>query len=205
TGAVDEASAPIVGNLLGVQAFLTGSINEYQTSATYIPQYNTILYVSAVGMALKLIDSETGQIVWSGSCRGSELGPNLQAAAAQKAIHNIIKKLQKRIVIYKNDQDQQFSSRANESSISLPTTTLSIVQGKIIMVKGRFAAIDIGLQNGLNVGTKLNILRITGGGKNVTELYVGNGFVYEAYKDNSIIKVETTRYKLELGDIVRLP
>jgi len=90
SGVIDESSAPKVGELLGVKCILTGSINEYGTTVTNIqvvagaaPAY---MPVSTAGITLKLIDTETSQIVWSASARGSEIGNNVQAIAAKKAI-----------------------------------------------------------------------------------------------------------------------
>lgn len=99
TGVIDERTAPSIGNLLGVQAILTGSINEYQCITTNIqvvqgaqPAY---MPISKAGIALKLIDCESGQIVWAGSARGTDVGQNDEVSAAQKAIKNILKKFKK--------------------------------------------------------------------------------------------------------------
>jgi TolB-like protein len=99
TGIIDEKTAPSIGKLLGVQAILTGSINEYQCIAANIqavqgaqPAY---MPVSKAGLSLKLIDCETGAIVWAGTARGSEIGQNAEISAAQKAIKNVLKKFKK--------------------------------------------------------------------------------------------------------------
>ena len=94
SGVIDESTTPKVGKLLGVKGIMTGSINEYGTTVTNIqlvqgasPAY---MPVSTAGITLKLIDTETGQIVWSASSRGSEIGNNVQAIAAKKAITKTI-------------------------------------------------------------------------------------------------------------------
>ncbi|MDZ7724637.1 MAG: CsgG/HfaB family protein [candidate division KSB1 bacterium] len=96
TGFIDESTAPSIGKVLGVQAILTGSISEYQCIQTNIqvvqgadPAY---MPISKAAISLKLIDCETGQIVWAGSARGSEIGQNVENIAAQKAIKNILDK-----------------------------------------------------------------------------------------------------------------
>ncbi len=96
TGFIDESTAPSIGKVLGVQAILTGSISEYQCIQTNIqvvqgadPAY---MPISKAAISLKLIDCETGQIVWTGSARGSEIGQNVENIAAQKAIKNILDK-----------------------------------------------------------------------------------------------------------------
>ncbi len=96
-GIVDELTAPKVGKLLGVQAIFTGSINEWQSTSTNVQlvQGATPAYmdISAAGITLKLIDCETGEIVWAGSARGSAYGLNFEAMAARKAVDDILEKL----------------------------------------------------------------------------------------------------------------
>lgn len=97
TGVIDELTAPKVGKLLGVQAILTGSINEWQSTRTNIQMVQgaapAYMDISAAGITLKLIDCETGEVVWAGSARGSEIGPNVEARAARKAVDDILDKL----------------------------------------------------------------------------------------------------------------
>ena len=53
--------------------------------------------ISTAGVSLKLIDIETGQIVWAGSARGSGTGLNMQIEAAKKAVNKLIKQFITRI------------------------------------------------------------------------------------------------------------
>lgn len=96
SGIIDESTAPSIGKILGVQAILTGSINEYQCTWTNIQivQGGSPAYMafSKTGLALKLIDCETAQIIWAGSAIGTEIGQNSEMRAATKAIKNILKK-----------------------------------------------------------------------------------------------------------------
>ncbi len=96
SGVIDENTAPSIGKLLGVQAILTGSVNEFQCVNTNIQMVQgaapAYMAISSAGISLKLIDCETGQIVWAGSARGTELGQNVEIMAAQKAIKDILKK-----------------------------------------------------------------------------------------------------------------
>ncbi len=96
-GVLDAKTAPQVGKLLGVQCILTGSVNEWQWTSTNVqvvqgaaPAYAVI---SAAGISLKLIDCETGQIIWAASSRGSAYGENLMAMAAHKAVDDVTEKL----------------------------------------------------------------------------------------------------------------
>ncbi len=95
-GIIDASTAPEIGRILGVQALLTGSINEWQSFETNIQMVQgadpAMMPVSAAGISLKLIDVETGQVVWAGSARGTVTGHGLQAIAAQKAVKSIIGK-----------------------------------------------------------------------------------------------------------------
>lgn len=101
TGIIDESTAPRIGQLLGVSALLTGSINKYNTSFTNIQvvQGEPPAYMpsSAVSLSLKLIDVETGQIVWAASAEDSEIGNLVEAKAARNAVRNAIKKLIKHL------------------------------------------------------------------------------------------------------------
>ena len=95
-GIVDDNTAIDVGKLLGVQALLTGSINEYGTTTVDIQMVQGAapapMDISAAGITLKLIDCETGQVIWAGSARGSQIGNHVEALAATKAIDDLLKK-----------------------------------------------------------------------------------------------------------------
>jgi len=97
SGVVDENTAPGIGKLLGVQALLTGSVSEYQcrTANIQLIQEAAPAYMSfsRAGLALKLIDAETGQVVWAGTAWAQVMGANIEAEAAKKAIKSILKKL----------------------------------------------------------------------------------------------------------------
>ncbi|MFH1250002.1 MAG: CsgG/HfaB family protein [bacterium] len=95
SGIVDEKTAPNVGKLLGVQAILTGSINEYTTTEVDVafkgpPSYLTI---SAVGLTLKLIDTETGEVVWSATGRATQVGDRMYSICAQNAVKKMLVQL----------------------------------------------------------------------------------------------------------------
>lgn len=98
-GIIDESTAPEIGRILGVQALLTGSINEWQSFETNIQVVQgadpAMMPISAAGVSLKLIDVETGQVVWAGSARGTETGHGLQANSAQKAVRSILGRLRR--------------------------------------------------------------------------------------------------------------
>jgi len=120
TGIIDEQTSPSLGKLLGVQAILTGSINEYQCTTTNIqvvqgadPAY---ISISTAGLSLKLIDCETGQIVWAGSARGSLLGENIEISAAQEAVKNILKKF-KSLKMNKGFSIQTVTSTTNTETL----------------------------------------------------------------------------------------
>jgi len=100
-GIVDENTAPQIGKFLGVQAILTGSISEWQSTETNIQVVQgfppAMMSFSAAGISLKLIDIETGQIVWAGSARGSGVGENMQVEFAKIAVNKLIKQFIARI------------------------------------------------------------------------------------------------------------
>jgi len=99
SGIIDEKTTPEIGNLLGVQAILLGSVNEWGSVTQNIqivqgspPAYMT---VSSVGITVKLIDCETAEIIWAANARGTEVGPNQHTSAANKAVKDLVKKLNK--------------------------------------------------------------------------------------------------------------
>ena len=93
SGIINESTAPEIGNILGVQAILTGSISEYGTKTVDIQVVQggnpAPVDVSAVSVTLKLIDCETGQIIWAGSARGTQIGGRGISSAAKKAISEL--------------------------------------------------------------------------------------------------------------------
>lgn len=95
SGVIDENTAPKIGKLLGVQAMFDGSVTEYQSRMVNIQlvQGEAPAYINSshAGLTLKLIDAETGQIIWSGTASGSSI--QNEADAAKKAIKSILKKL----------------------------------------------------------------------------------------------------------------
>ena len=101
SGLIDENTAPRIGNILGVQALFSGSVNKWQTVCNNIQivagAAPAILCTSAAGITLKLIDVETGRIVWTGSAKGATVGINMQAMAADKAIEKNIEQLRPRL------------------------------------------------------------------------------------------------------------
>jgi len=118
TGVIDEQTAPSLGKLLGVQAILTGSINEYEsTTPIKVSQGDAGLQVhgSSVGLALKLIDCETGQIVWAGSAKGSQIGQKNEYAAAQKAVKDIVEKLKSLNINESDETEDTISSDKTET------------------------------------------------------------------------------------------
>ncbi len=94
SGIIDEKTAPAIGSILGVQAVLTGSVNEFRTQKTPMQIDNSAqpsyIYTSIVGISLKLIDCETGTVVWGGTARGTVLGGGNEMVAAQKTVKKIL-------------------------------------------------------------------------------------------------------------------
>lgn len=99
SGIIDGNTTIEVGKILGVQALLTGSINEYGTTTVDIQVVEggapAPMDISAVGITLKLIDCETGQIIWAGFARGSQIGNHVEALAAKKAVDDLLLKFNK--------------------------------------------------------------------------------------------------------------
>ncbi len=100
-GILDASTAPNVGKLLGVRCIITGSINEWSSTIVNIQMVQgadpAYMPISAAGFSLKLIDCETGEIVWATSARGSTTGNEMQAVAAQRAADKVAGQLAKRL------------------------------------------------------------------------------------------------------------
>ncbi len=100
-GVIDASTAPNVGKLLGVKCIITGSINEWSSTIVNIQMVQgadpAYMPISAAGFSLKLIDCETGEIVWASSARGSTTGNEMQAVAAQKAADKVAGQLANRL------------------------------------------------------------------------------------------------------------
>jgi TolB-like protein len=116
SGLVDENTVPRLGKILGVQALISGSVNEWQTTCQNIQVVRgadpAILCVSAARITLKLIDIETGQIIWSASARGSTVGINLEAIAAEKAVVKVVEQLRPRLQSQATAKIEKYSSEA---------------------------------------------------------------------------------------------
>ncbi len=95
SGVLDETSILAVGRILGVQALLTGSINEYSTTYSYISfaKDPTYMPISATGLTLKLIDTETGEIVWASTGRATQIGEGLYSVCSQNAVKKMLLQL----------------------------------------------------------------------------------------------------------------
>jgi curli biogenesis system outer membrane secretion channel CsgG len=95
TGLIDGDTAPEIGKILGVQAILTGSVGEFGTKTVDIQIVQggrpAPMDIAGVSIILKLIDCETGQIIWAGSARGTQIGAHGESSAASKAVTELIK------------------------------------------------------------------------------------------------------------------
>ena len=93
SGLVDDYTSPEIGKLLGVNAIMTGTLTEWSTTVTDIQLIQggapANMPISAAGITMKLIDVETGQIIWSGNARASTTGNNMESIAAKNAIKKI--------------------------------------------------------------------------------------------------------------------
>ncbi len=105
SGLIEATTAPSVGKLLGVGCIITGSINEWSSTLVNIQMVQgadpALMPISAAGITLKLIDCETGEIIWASSARGSTTGDAMQAVAVQKATDKVAEQLAARLGINK--------------------------------------------------------------------------------------------------------
>lgn len=88
SGDVDASSAIEAGRLLGVKYFLTGAITEYGTSTANasapsvggLPSFRVKRKKFSAAMNARLIDTETGEIVWADEARQETKSANVKVA-----------------------------------------------------------------------------------------------------------------------------
>ena len=85
SGLIDESKSLRIGKMVGARAIVIGNVGQYasyqrKTDTTYVPFYNPFLRITTyipvqgkqwvenfVSMSLRIIDVETGQLIYSGS------------------------------------------------------------------------------------------------------------------------------------------
>ncbi len=90
SGDVDASSAIQAGKLLGVKYFLTGAVTEYGTSTAGgsapsvggLPSFSFKKKTFAAAMNARLIDTETGEIVWADESRKETKSAKVRVAGA---------------------------------------------------------------------------------------------------------------------------
>jgi curli biogenesis system outer membrane secretion channel CsgG len=81
SGDLDPAIAKALGKGLGVQRLLTGALTEYKLTDKRAGNKRVV----AVAIAVKLIDTSTGEVVWSDEARSEEAAISAEAFAAKDA------------------------------------------------------------------------------------------------------------------------
>jgi curli biogenesis system outer membrane secretion channel CsgG len=93
SGLVDENNATKLGKLIGVDAIVVGAVSQYNTSS--IPIYLVILTLDKdvynVAASLRIIDVESGIIIFSGEC--SATSSESYQHAASKVAKTVVDKL----------------------------------------------------------------------------------------------------------------
>lgn len=90
SGDIDASTAVKAGRLLGVQYFLAGAVTEYGASTSGgsapsiggLPSFSVRNKKFAAAINARIIDAETGEIVWADEARKEESTKNVRVAGA---------------------------------------------------------------------------------------------------------------------------
>ncbi|UCF80545.1 MAG: hypothetical protein JSV08_08555 [Acidobacteriota bacterium] len=223
SGDIDPATAVKFGKLLGVQLIITGSVTEFGISdwGGAVPQVGKWKWGGGIGgkmvsskasLTARLIDTTTAEIINAyeaegkqkfgrGMFAGSGFGKNYDSGIASKVLAKSIDNLAAEIV-------------ADAEDIEPSTGTwVPPLEGKVAaVVSDSKIYLNLGQGSGLEVGEKLEVLRVgqeirdpdTGEVIDVETMKVGTITVTEV-KEKSSIASATTGSGYQKGDIVRRP
>ncbi len=96
SGDIDPSTATRVGKLLGVQYFLTGAVTEYGSSTAGarapsvggLPSFSLKRKKFSAAMNARIIDSETGEILWADESRKEEKASKVFVGGAGGGVDN---------------------------------------------------------------------------------------------------------------------
>ena len=197
SGMVDPETAPQVGRMLGVQAFITGSVNNYWAGIAKTSDGTYAYSGSRVILTVKMLDVETAQVVWAGTCEGSIPFVTDKTAATKKAIRKAMSNLPL----------QKGSVVGNTTSASLNSANKADgrIKGQVTTIKKDLGAINIGSSAGVKVGQEFKIMRIIGEGADAITIDVGTAKVLKIIENKSAVRFyPKSGFQIELGDIVVL-
>ncbi len=88
SGDIDTKTAVKAGKLLGVQYFLTGAVTEYGSTGKEassggiggLPSFSVKKKTFVAALNARIIDTETGEILWADEARGEEKAQNIKVA-----------------------------------------------------------------------------------------------------------------------------
>jgi curli biogenesis system outer membrane secretion channel CsgG len=223
SGDIDPATAVKFGKLLGVQLIITGSVTEFGISkwGGAVPQVGKWKWGRGIGgkmvsskasLAARLIDTSTAEIISAyeaegkqkfgkGAFAGSNFGKNYDSGIASKVLAKSIDNLAAEII-------------ADAEGIEPSTGTwVPPLEGKVAaVVSDSKIYLNLGQGSGLEVGEKLEVLRVgqeirdpdTGEVIDVETTRVGTITVTEV-KEKSSVASATTGSGYQKGDIVQRP
>jgi curli biogenesis system outer membrane secretion channel CsgG len=118
TGAVDQQTAASLGKVLGASALIIGTVTNYstQSSQTYMETVSNVNYVpvggrhdhydvvttqdqipvtdttpATIGFSARLVDANTGEVLWFGTSQSDGNNPALAADSAAHKLANALK------------------------------------------------------------------------------------------------------------------
>jgi curli biogenesis system outer membrane secretion channel CsgG len=184
SGAVDASTAARIGQLLGAQLVLTGSITQFsieRTSGGFRSLGASVSRAEAV-LDVRLVNTTTGEIMLAESGEGTktfgggffksvDLGREFDEGVAQEALRPAIEQVAKKI----GDQADRFASL---QPVAPPAQIVGARDGSIYINQGE--------NFGVQVGQRFQVVRV------VDEIRDANGNVLDRITDNVGV-LEVTR------------
>lgn len=152
TGAIDPKTAASVGKMLGLNAIVTGSISQFGVATTgsdyLITQSKK--QVASCTVDVRVVDVETGQIIWADSGKGESISSKSQVLGMGS----------------RGGYDEMIEGESLRAAISkLVDNIASQINAKtqwyakVLDVDGSNVFIGAGTESGLKEGTSLDVFR----------------------------------------------
>ena len=190
TGAVDSATAAKVGKLLGAAAIVTGAVSQFgvKTEGTELLIAQSKRQVAEAVVDVRIIDAETGQILYSESGKGevkTKTGTFLGLGS-------------------RSSYDEALEGKALRAAIaSLAGNVAAKLSGivwscRVAEVEGRSFYVDAGRRSGLEIGTALEVFHLGAAIKSPT-----TGVVI-GHKESRLGRAKVVRYLSEDAAIAEM-
>ena len=202
SGILDASTIPKIGKILGVQAIITGVVSDYSTGIVFLDKEKEVpMGYSNVALTIKMLDVETSQVVWAGTCKGST--PFMQGQlmmATKKAFRNVISQLP----LQKGRPNQMNIQNVNAGDISIikqKNQKLEQSITKVVKIKNQIAVINLGSFHGIKLNQIFKIVRTMEISTEEIKIDIGEAKVIKVLEKKSAIQLfPKSGFKVEIGD-----